>query len=433
MALKIFIVEDESVIREGLRDNIPWEQYGYTFSGEAADGEMALPLIRKIKPDVLITDIKMPFMGGLELSHIVKMELPETRIIIISGYDDFEYAQKAINEGVERYLLKPITRSMLQKALSEIRDKIIAEDEKKKQLLQYQDEMISYEQNKRRSFFEKVFEGQTPLGDLYEDARHLDIDINAPAYNLLFICIEDREGRDLTDDYAGECKEAVLRYLLKYTDRCITFPWTVNTLGVLIKGDEENINLRTEEFLQGLSDIVTVYDKEIEYAIASGESVNRFSAMKHCYRSAYEAFSCRFFESSKHVFRTGDIDSLYEKQEKLESVPEDRGKALSKAIEYIDNHYSNETISLSEVSGAAGVSQSYLSALFGQEKGMTFVEYVTEKRLSKAKELLLTEGIRSGDIGPMVGYKNSQYFATVFKKTEGMSPREWRAANSTNH
>ena len=105
--LKVFLVEDESFIREGLRDNIPWEKYGYTFVGEASDGEMALPLIRKLRPDVLITDIKMPFLDGLALSRIVQSELPQTRIIIISGYDDFEYARQAIEVGVEQYLLKP--------------------------------------------------------------------------------------------------------------------------------------------------------------------------------------------------------------------------------------------------------------------------------------------------------------------------------------
>ena len=87
--LRVFLVEDESVIREGLRDKIPWEQYGFQFVGEAADGEMALPLIRKLKPDVLITDIKMPFMDGISLSAIVKEEFPRTRVIINSGYDDF--------------------------------------------------------------------------------------------------------------------------------------------------------------------------------------------------------------------------------------------------------------------------------------------------------------------------------------------------------
>ena len=83
--LKVFLVEDETLIREGLRDRIPWEQYGFRFVGEAGDGEMALPLIRKTRPDVIITDIKMPFMDGLELSRIVKEEFPKTKILIVPG------------------------------------------------------------------------------------------------------------------------------------------------------------------------------------------------------------------------------------------------------------------------------------------------------------------------------------------------------------
>jgi len=104
--VKSILVEDETVIREGLRDRIPWEQYGYRFVGEAADGEVALPLIRKTRPDVLITDIKMPFMDGLSLSRIVREEFPKTKILIISGYDDFEYAREAISIGVDQYILK---------------------------------------------------------------------------------------------------------------------------------------------------------------------------------------------------------------------------------------------------------------------------------------------------------------------------------------
>ena len=121
--LKVFLAEDETLIREGLRDNIPWEQYGYRFVGEAADGEMALPLIRKTKPDVLITDIKMPFMDGLSLSRIVREELPRTKIIIISGYDDFEYAREAISIGVDRVSAETCDENELKKSASGIKRK----------------------------------------------------------------------------------------------------------------------------------------------------------------------------------------------------------------------------------------------------------------------------------------------------------------------
>ena len=107
---KVFLVEDEIVVREGIRKNIQWEQYGFLYAGDAPDGELALPLIRQIQPDLLITDIKMPFMDGLALSELVRKELPRTKIVIISGYDDFAYAQQAIRMGVEQYLLKPIEK-----------------------------------------------------------------------------------------------------------------------------------------------------------------------------------------------------------------------------------------------------------------------------------------------------------------------------------
>ena len=94
--LKVFLVEDEFVMREGIKNNIDWNSHGYEFCGEASDGELAFPMIQKLNPDIVITDIKMPFMDGLELSRLIKKELPFTEIIILSGYEEFEYAKEAI-------------------------------------------------------------------------------------------------------------------------------------------------------------------------------------------------------------------------------------------------------------------------------------------------------------------------------------------------
>ena len=97
---KVFLVDDEIVVRESIRSNIKWENTQFIFSGEAPDGEMALPLIEEIKPDIVITDVKMPFMDGLELSRIVKKNMPWIKVIILSGHDEFEYAKEAIHIGV---------------------------------------------------------------------------------------------------------------------------------------------------------------------------------------------------------------------------------------------------------------------------------------------------------------------------------------------
>ena len=108
--IKVFLVEDEVIMRKGIKNHIPWEKEGLEFVGEASDGELAYPLIKKTKPDILITDIKMPFMDGLELSSLVKKEFPNIKIIILSGYNEFDYAKRAISIGITDYLLKPVSR-----------------------------------------------------------------------------------------------------------------------------------------------------------------------------------------------------------------------------------------------------------------------------------------------------------------------------------
>ena len=122
--IKVFLVEDEFVIREGIKKNIDWAGNGYEFCGEASDGELAYPLIKKERPDIVITDIRMPFMNGLELSKLIKKEMPWVEIIILSGFEEFEYAKEAINIGVAQYLTKPISGDDLLKELNDLSTKI---------------------------------------------------------------------------------------------------------------------------------------------------------------------------------------------------------------------------------------------------------------------------------------------------------------------
>ena len=120
MSYKVFLVEDEIVTREGIRDNVDWRSVGFEFCGEAQDGEVALPLIEKTQPDVLITDIKMPFMDGLQLCKIIREQMPWVKIIVLSGHDEFEFAQSAVKLGVSEYLLKPISAAELQSVLQNV-------------------------------------------------------------------------------------------------------------------------------------------------------------------------------------------------------------------------------------------------------------------------------------------------------------------------
>lgn len=117
---KVFVTDDEIVIREGLRNSLALENTRFTLVGEAPDGEIALPMIRDEKPDILITDIRMPFMDGLQLCREVRRVMPWIQIIILSGYNDFDFAKQAISLGVKEYLLKPIRPSDLMQVLERI-------------------------------------------------------------------------------------------------------------------------------------------------------------------------------------------------------------------------------------------------------------------------------------------------------------------------
>lgn len=118
--MRVFIADDEEIIRDGIRNCIEKEQERFLFAGEAPDGEMALPMLMEMKPDVLITDIRMPFMDGLELAKVVRRTMPWLRIVFLSGHDEFEYAQKAVSLHADAYLLKPVSSAQLLETLGQV-------------------------------------------------------------------------------------------------------------------------------------------------------------------------------------------------------------------------------------------------------------------------------------------------------------------------
>lgn len=533
--LKVFLVEDESVIREGFRDKIPWEQYGFQLVGEAGDGEMALPMIRKLKPDLLITDIKMPFMDGLSLSEIVKEEFPKIKIIIISGYDDFEYARQAIKAGVDQYLLKPITRTTLRGVLLEMKEKIEQGLEQKDYQAQYQDEVQEFEQFSLRRFFEKILEGKLSVKEIYEEAAAQSLQLTASCYNLLLFSIYEKaevSSRESRERLIRK-QEEVFHYFLRHP-QYILFRFNVSCYGVLIKSEQSQMEELTENSLAHLKKVCAPEEDHLEWYVAVGTEVERLSMLPQCYKDANHYFAYRFIKPGLHVLsettlsdclagqgekNIGTVDFmqmdpeiirdflsrgedkeihdfvesyLYNIQNALksrmfrsyvilnirfavvaflESIGADQaeyleeiehavqmirsedseifeyfagmletameirdrinscqgGKMLKKALDYIDDHYDCDTLSLNLVAENIGMSASYLSAIFSQNMQKTFVEYVTEKRIEKAKKLLKQTDKNSGEIAKEVGYKDSHYFSFVFKKLQGCSPREYRA------
>ena len=534
--IKVFLVEDETIIREGLREIIPWQQYGFTLVGDAGDGEQALPMIRELRPDVLITDIKMPFMDGLALSNLVSREFPNTKIIIISGYDDFEYARQAIRIGVEQYLLKPITKAMLIKTLSEVQEKIQSEREQEHYLEKFRSEVQEYEQFSRRRFFEQVVAGQLSVEEIYEKAGELIIAIHAQCYNLLMYDFQPAGSRAKepgAQEASSQIRDSLTQFFMMYPEY-LMFRWNLTTYAVLVKGEEAQIDEITQRCVETIRMHVLPYENEVEWHVAIGRPTKRLSMLPDCFDEVSHIFSFRHLLSGEHILtrelttemvnredastlknldmtkidpsilrgflQNGQISELhdfvdeyvggmrtaatskmfcqylmlnvrftaiayieelgYSQSEFSEQLPdvqmieksisteemklyiceilrcalelrekESRSQSrdmIQMALAYIDENFADENISLKEVAGHTNVSANYFSAMFSQEMRQTFVEYLTQKRMEKAKELLRQTDKRTAEIAAEVGFRDPHYFSFVFRKTQGCTPRDYR-------
>ena len=543
--LKIFLAEDEVVVRETIKRMIPWEELGFELVGEAADGEMALPLLIRQQPDLLITDIKMPFMDGLTLARLAKKEIPGLKVVILSGYDDFNYAKQAIGIGVEDYLLKPITKNALIERLSEIRSRYEHEKTQKEYYEKFQREMQAYEKNSSRDFFEALVGGSMDMMEVYRRAEKLGLDIVAEAYNVLIFtmnCDEDFSGqRDEYSSWEAESLELLENFFAGHSSAML-FRSNIFSYGVLLKGQRETIEENTRACVDEIRKILSRQDGRREWFLAVGQSVERLSQIQKSYHTASRAFSQRYLydenilyydemETMEHpggqaetednaylqkvdvnalnpailqkflsnglqeetenfvkdyfyaigqepmeslVFRnyvilnvrfsvisfikglgcdTNEMESadteevLAESGKNMESAIAYAKKMISQAIEirdqnsgnknrsilktavdFIDSHYMDEEISLNTVANVANVSSNHFSALFSQNMGQTFIEYLTSLRMNKAKELLRCTGMRSSEIAGEIGYKDAHYFSYLFKKTQGMTPSDYRKA-----
>ncbi len=528
--LKVFLTEDESVVREGLRDSIPWNDCGFQFAGEATDGEMALPQLREIRPDVLITDIKMPFMDGLELSRIVSREMPDTHIIILSGYDDFEYARQAIELRVDQYLLKPIMKADMVAALERTRRHIEESREQKSYAQKYAQEA---QENARNAFFEKLVNGALPYAELKCEAEALGIDLRADGYALVLFTLQPQTAASSYSEPMDTLQSELLRRLAQ-EERRYLFRTGIFSHAVLIKGEPNRLESLAEQCLDVIRSVCGSAGFPLLWYAAAARPVFSLSVLPQSFAEAGRLLAHRHLMPETHILTeeavrrhmnevpqsidTPDVDSLdpliirnflktglsgevdsfvaeyadvlhtaagnapfryyllltvrintalvlqelgadkdaflnalaplepdtspAEVRDRIRDMlriavymrdelsQKQTGDLADRALAYVDEHFADENISLNTLARAINVSANYLSAVFSQRAGQSFVEYLTQKRMEKARQLLRNSNMRSGEIATAVGYRDPRYFSFVFKKLQGCTPKEYRAGET---
>lgn len=536
--IKVFLVEDEMVIRRGIKNSIDWEKEGYIFCGEASDGELAYPMIIKEKPDILITDIRMPFMDGLELCKLVKKELPDIKILILSGYDEFDYAKEAIRLGVTEYLLKPISSGKLLEALNGVSESIRREKEDKDLVHKYMEEMRENTEHEKQKFFEQMIAGNLSMADALETGKKYEMNLSAGMYNLLLFRFTLGEENRKSGELLGEAEYAIEK-LTERLEYVFEFQRGVEGWAFLLMADnEEQMSERVKELSKDLEEIMENYST-IAYFGGIGQPVARLRELERSFREAERALAARFTMELNRIISVEDIRmaqnvdtlddieitsfgeiektrtmlekflnngaedeidefvdvyiselpeenlksvlmrqyiimdayivmmSFCEKIEGIEGEMQAQSEELKNSmktiqtLEEIKNYirmllkkiigvrdtisgrrysdiieiakdqirktYMSDEISLNTIAAEVGMSPSYFSSIFSKEMGKTFVEYLTEIRMDRAKELLMCSSMKTSEIGYEVGYKDPHYFSYIFKKTQNCTPKEFRA------
>ena len=545
MSLKVFLVEDEYVIRQAIKSTVDWNAAGFELVGEAGDGERAYQMILGTHPDILITDIRMPFMDGLELSRLVRKKLPATKIIILSGYDDFSYAREAISMGVTEYLLKPVSGAKLLETLRNVANCIEAERQQQSYKDIYEAEHEERLRLEKQKFLRELIGGRLPMAEALEAGQVAGIRLDGERYAVVLIQLAPREEkRDAEEDAAtatasivdlAEQKEWIGTYEQIGGVLCMLFTahsaeeleryikdevYQARTIAAGYEGllffasigapalriseihtswsdanrrfakrflcdgsrifhysdDEdahagsENKKKKMETFSLTEFDIGKIDRRLVSGFLRSGTEEDVPAFVEECFSSmgsqnldsqllrhyvvmdtylttasflTQEGFTPDEIEESigalinpqeignaseaAQYFEKLFLNAVRERDRKEEDV---HGSMVAEARQYIHRHFDESDMSLSGAAEVIGVSPNHLSRIFSQKTGNTFIEYLTEVRMDKAKDLLLATDLPAAEIGMKVGYSDPHYFYYSFKKSQGMTPKEFRQSQN---
>jgi Response regulator containing CheY-like receiver domain and AraC-type DNA-binding domain len=297
--IKVFIAESITVCRE-LKKMINWEKDGFQIVGEAYDGEMALPYIKEAKPDLVIIDLQLPILNGLQISKLLFENMQYIKIILTSSCNDFNYVKEALNIGVSYYLQMPAQYSELMKALSRVKLHIL-KSSTDKPIPKLPSSITSYETILPKLFSDFVIK-DIPLNDMLKISNDFKVDLIAKRYNVLIFSI-NRKGR-LQTIYDREMDELLIEITtnLENNPNIIYHTLPYGTIGILFKGSShENIEALINDFINHIKTIL-INNDYMEYFIAAGTEVDRFSDLYQCIQNVVNTFSYRFFVAKNQVF-----------------------------------------------------------------------------------------------------------------------------------
>ncbi|MEK8132813.1 response regulator [Paenibacillus filicis] len=536
--MKVLLVDDKESVVQGIHKHIPWDQLGVERVELAYDGAEALEKDRELQADLIITDIRMPNMDGIELMERLRSVRREARFIVLSGYDEFDYAKQAMSLGASEYVLKPVDiktlSQLIDKELGEIR-KQREHDEQRQQFQrkmqaslpalrqQYLTELVLFRDHRLHRLQDKWSFAEIPVKpssfgllvaaiDGFADiAEHPVQEVELTRFiveNIIRDCLSEwgtgiafysEWGRlTLLVNYEAAQEEKEIKLgLLQFADYCrlaiernskLTVTIGVSSLCPELKdlpgGYSQACEAIEHVYFFGGNQVVhyedlvayryrlqrtaypVVEEQELLTRVKRGQpelieagidpffqSLHRQGGTPHDIRLACLQLSAVLYRllhdmglddelsgAARHTWKEAfENISLAELRAHMLKLSEEAAqqvrlwmKAGTKNIAEQARQYVAEqalsVITLPLVADHVGVSPNYLSSLFKKEAGMTFVEFITELKLSKAKEWLIDPHVPIYEIAERLGYNDRRYFREIFKKKTGQTPSEYRDA-----
>lgn len=404
---KILIVEDEVLVRCGLRSMVNWEKLGLDVIGDASNGKEALEIYEKEKPDIVMTDIKMPVMDGLKLIEKIREQDQSTRIVLLTCYEKFSYLMRAMKLGVSDYILKlKMKPDEIEKAM----EKVCKELEQKNPDSKNETKAV---QDKSDLFGQYVFYHQINENTFREQLKKLDFQVSEKSYRICRMEIANyKEVCEKTKDEQG----ALIQFLI--------FNMTEEILGKykngeLIRENEKNYLLLIEETEEDNQKTKTIL-KEIARVLREHIMAQVCWKISGVGRSWTE-LSDRYQECKKNETEKQKED---QKAQNLKQLSIE----IYKAKEYIDQHLADK-LTLNQVAEIVCLSPNYFSSMWKKEMQVGFVDYITEQRVEKAKELFATTDLRTHEVAELTGFGDDSYFSKIFRKVSGKNPGSFRKRN----
>ncbi len=405
----VIVADDEDELRESMCTMIPWQELGFRLVGSASNGLDALQLVEKHEPDLLLTDIRMPFISGIELARQVREMRPMTNIAFLSGYDDFEYAQQAIQYNIISYMLKPLTVKGLGDELRMIRQKIDAQFSMFRQAVP-QREGQAPQTNELMSLVLDDYSDLDGKAEACAVRCGLLPDVNdRPCYTVIVSVLLKGDGSfDTPVSFTSSVDQLISKYL-----RGASF-FSLNKVVSVLAGSPADFG----ECLYILADEITqMSDRVLDRRCRVGVSrmSNTPAALRDAYREAMEALLQGDREETGAQF-IGDLEPAVKGGELL----------CKRALEALEQHYMDPDLSLVSLSGMLDVSPNHLSSCIKKYAGETFINTLIQKRMEAARELLANSSLKVREVAERCGYTDQHYFSYCFKKYCGESPNSMR-------